>query len=117
KVAEEVKLAEPDAYQAPTLAELAGLDDAAFRKRFAGSPIKRIGRERFVRNVLIAIGNASSPKDADLVEARARDEARQVRAAAAWAAARVLPPARYQVLAAERLQVEEDPTVRAEWTL
>jgi len=43
---------------APYLAELAGLDDAAFRAKFAGSPIKRIGRDRFVRNVLIAIGNS-----------------------------------------------------------
>ena len=43
---------------APLLAELAGLDDAAFRARFAGSPIKRIGRDRFVRNVLYAIGNS-----------------------------------------------------------
>ncbi|MEM8852442.1 MAG: tRNA epoxyqueuosine(34) reductase QueG [Pseudomonadota bacterium] len=115
KVAEEVKLAEPDAYQAPTLAELAGLDDAAFRTRFSGSPIKRIGRERFVRNVMIAIGNASNPKHAALVEARARDEAPQVRAAAAWAAARVLPERRYKALAAERLQAEQDPMVRAEW--
>jgi epoxyqueuosine reductase len=43
---------------APELAELAALDDAAFRTRFAGSPIKRIGRDRFVRNVLYAIGNS-----------------------------------------------------------
>ncbi|MGB7262582.1 MAG: epoxyqueuosine reductase, partial [Albidovulum sp.] len=46
---------------APELAELAGLDDAAFRTRFSGSPIKRIGRDRFVRNVLYAIGNSGNP--------------------------------------------------------
>ena len=46
---------------APRLAELAALDDAGFRRLFAGSPIKRIGRNRFVRNVLIAIGNSARP--------------------------------------------------------
>ncbi len=52
----------------PRLAELAALDDAAFRKMFAGSPVKRTGRDRFVRNVLIAIGNAA-PGDLELIEA------------------------------------------------
>ena len=46
---------------APRLAELAMLDDAAFRALFTGSPIKRIGRNRFIRNVMIAIGNSADP--------------------------------------------------------
>jgi epoxyqueuosine reductase len=78
---------------APELAELAALDDAAFRKRFAGSPVKRIGRDRFVRNVLIAIGNSG---DASLAPAAARlttDANPVVAEAAAWALAR-LPPAK-----------------------
>ena len=57
----EAKLAARDDLDAPPLAELAGLDDAGFRTRFSGSPIKRIGRDRFVRNVLIAIGNSAEP--------------------------------------------------------
>ena len=54
----EAKLAMRADLVAPELAELAGLDDAAFRSRFAGSPVKRTGRDRFIRNVLIAIGNS-----------------------------------------------------------
>jgi epoxyqueuosine reductase len=78
----------------PSLAELATLDDAAFRALFAKSPIKRIGRDRFVRNVLYAIGNSG---DAALVEAageRLADPCETVRGAAAWALSRIaLPPA------------------------
>ena len=57
----EAKLAARDELRAPDLADLARLDDAAFRALFAKSPVKRIGRDRFIRNVLIAIGNSSDP--------------------------------------------------------
>jgi epoxyqueuosine reductase len=74
---------------APRLAELAALDDAGFRALFAGSPVKRIGRDRFVRNVLIAIGNSGDPALAP-VAARLRADADPVVAeAAAWAAQRL----------------------------
>jgi epoxyqueuosine reductase len=102
---------------APHLAELAGLDDAAFRRLFAGSPVKRIGRDRFLRNVLIAIGNAA-PADRALVAAARRcldDGAPLVRAAAAWAFARLAPPWLYEAERAPRLAAEQDPLVRAEW--
>ena len=66
----------------PPLAELAALDDAAFRARFAGSPIKRIGRDRFLRNVLIAIGNSG---DAALRAGGARAARRRARR---WCAGR-----------------------------
>src|SRR5690606_4766507 len=59
--ASEAKLAARPDLEAPALAELAGLDDRAFRARFSGSPVKRIGRNRFVRNVAIAIGNSAEP--------------------------------------------------------
>ena len=74
---------------APDLAELAGLDDAAFRTRFSGSPIKRIGRDRFVRNVAYAIGNSGLPQ---LREAAARltsDLDPAVADAGAWAVRRL----------------------------
>ena len=77
---------------APDLAELAALDDAEFRARFAGSPIKRIGRDRFVRNVLYAIGNSGMP---GLVDAAARlqhDTDPAVADAAQWAVARLTQP-------------------------
>jgi epoxyqueuosine reductase len=101
---------------APRLSELAALDEAAFGKMFAGSPVKRTGRDRFVRNVLIAIGNAA-PGDPELIAAACRcldDAAPLVRAAAVWALARLAPAQ----CAAERLgrQIrEEEPLVRAEW--
>ncbi len=97
------------------LADLARLDDAAFRARFSGTPIKRTGRDRFVRNVLIAIGNSGSR---DLAEEAARlldDPSPVVRAMAVWAVARLLPSANVAALAAGRLESEHDPDVRAEW--
>ncbi len=102
---------------APRLADLAALDDAQFRRRFAGSPIKRIGRDRFLRNVLIAIGNAP-PGNVGLVAAARRcldDPAPLVRAAAVWALSRVAPPALYRSEQASRLAAEEEALVRAEW--
>ncbi len=74
---------------APELAELAVLDDASFRARFAGSPIKRIGRDRFVRNVLYAIGNSGIAALATVAETLIRDTDPTVADAAAWAVARL----------------------------
>ncbi len=74
---------------APPLAELAGLDDAGFRARFAGSPIKRIGRDRFVRNVLYAIGNSGDPQLREVAEALTGDPDYAVADAARWAVLRL----------------------------
>lgn len=74
---------------APELAELAGLDDAAFRARFAGSPIKRIGRDRFVRNVLYAIGNSALPRLRPVAAALIGDPDPAVDDAARWAVDRL----------------------------
>ena len=100
--------------RAPRLAELAALDDAAFRAMFAKSPVKRIGRDRFLRNVLYAIGNSG---DRELVPHAARlldDPSPLVRGAAAWALAQ-LSPETFETLRRERLASEFDPDVRAEW--
>jgi epoxyqueuosine reductase len=102
---------------APRLAALAELDDAAFRKLFAGTAIKRTGRDRFVRNVLIAIGNAD-PEDPDLVAAvqrRLDDAAPLVRATAVWAFSRLAHVVQYEAERARRLSREDDPLVREEW--
>ena len=101
---------------APRLAELARLDDASFRKLFSGSPVKRVGRDRFVRNVLIAIGNSRDPSLADVVRERAADVSPLVRAMAAWALARLLTARDFQEMASARLIAESDPAVRQEWT-
>jgi epoxyqueuosine reductase len=77
--------------QSPPLADLASLGDAAFRALFARSPIKRIGRARFVRNVLYAIGNSGDPALIPAAEARLADEDEAVRDAAKWALSHLLP--------------------------
>ena len=101
---------------APHLAQMAGLDDTAFRQLFSGSPIKRIGRDRFLRNVLIAIGNSGLPDLAAAAIARLDDEAALVRGAAIWAASRLLPPGELQELAARYRRKEPSEDVQAEWT-
>lgn len=74
---------------APDLAELAALDDAGFRARFAGSAVKRIGRNRFLRNVLYAIGNSGAPRLAEAARPHLADPDPVVAEAAAWALARL----------------------------
>ena len=110
----EAKLASRDNLRSPALAELARLDDAAFRALFAKSPVKRTGRDRFVRNVAIAIGNSG---DARLAAEAARlldDASPLVRGAAVWALGR-LDPQRLADAAAKHRARESDASVRDEW--
>jgi epoxyqueuosine reductase len=103
---------------APHLAELAALDDAGFRKMFAGSPVKRTGRDRFLRNVLIAIGNAA-PGDPQLIAAARRcldDASPLVRAAAVWAFSRLAPASLWAAARDRRLAREQESVVREEWS-
>jgi epoxyqueuosine reductase len=102
---------------APRLANLARLDDAAFRKLFAGSPAKRIGRDRFVRNVLIAIGNSGDALLADEARGLLGDPSPLVRGAAVWALSRLLDGAAFSLLREERAGSESDVDVRSEWEL
>jgi epoxyqueuosine reductase len=115
KAGHEAKLSARDELRAPELSSLARLDDAAFRKLFAKSPVKRIGRDRFIRNVLIAIGNAGEPQLADEAERLLADASPLVRGAAAWALSQLLEPAVFAALAQRALGRESDETVRAEW--
>jgi epoxyqueuosine reductase len=89
RTASEARFAARPDLVAPDLAELAALDDTAFRARFSGSPIKRIGRDRFVRNVLYAIGNSGSARLAPAVRALLCDPDPTVAEAAQWALARL----------------------------
>lgn len=116
-VAREAKLIAREDTTAPPLADLARLTDAAFRERFAGSPVKRTGRERFIRNVLIAIGNSG---DADLIPAARdllADPAPVIRGAAVWALSRLVEPDAFATLAGSHLPQEEDDDVAGEWRL
>jgi len=101
----------------PLLTELAGLDDAGFRTCFAGTALKRIGRDRFLRNVLIAIGNVPQPSGELVAAARQclDDPAPLVRGAAVWAFGRIAGADDVAAEAAARRDYETDATVRDEW--
>jgi epoxyqueuosine reductase len=88
-VARETRLHAREALGAPALADLAALDEAAFRALFSASPVKRIGRDRLVRNVLYAIGNSADPALAGAARERLGDASEVVREAAAWALERL----------------------------
>src|SRR5262249_35277214 len=90
----DARLAAREALAAPQLDDLARLDDTAFRALFAKSPVKRTGRDRFVRNVLIAIGNSGEPALADAARERLDDASPLVRGAGVWALARAVAKAR-----------------------
>ena len=111
----DAKLAARAALRAPQLADLAQLDDAAFRALFTKSPVKRTGRDRFVRNVLIAIGNSGDPALAEAAQARLDDASPLVRGAAVWALRQLLPQGELAALGDGRQPVEADPDVTAEW--
>jgi epoxyqueuosine reductase len=104
-----------DSLTAPHLRELAGLDDAAFRALFTASPIKRIGRDRFLRNVLIAIGNSGTRDLADCAIRLLDDSSPLVRGAAIWALSRLLDTAQVAEHAVRYRPDETDATVISEW--
>ena len=100
---------------APRLADFLDLDDAGFRRLFAGSPIKRIGRDRFLRNVLIGLGNAGDPQAAARIEPLLGDPSPLVRAMAVWALARLLSQDALAGLRTRHAGAEQDPEVLEEW--
>ncbi|HWA70660.1 MAG TPA: tRNA epoxyqueuosine(34) reductase QueG [Rhizomicrobium sp.] len=116
RAASEMKLQARDELKAPRLAALAGLDDAGFRALFAGSAVKRIGRDRFLRNVMIAIGNSGDAALACCAQDRLSDASALVRGAAVWALSRLLAPGAFAALA-QRHADEPDADVRAEWLI
>ncbi|HKY95366.1 MAG TPA: tRNA epoxyqueuosine(34) reductase QueG, partial [Kiloniellales bacterium] len=111
----EAKLAARADLVSPPLSELAALDDAAFRRRFAGSAVKRIGHVRFLRNVLIALGNSGEVGALAAVRPLLDHESAVVRGAAVWALRRLAAAAAFDEERSRRLPGEADATVRAEW--
>ncbi len=111
----EAKLTARDDLAAPPLAELAALDDAGFRQRFAGGPIKRIGHARFLRNVLIAIGNSGDRRLMPAARARLRHADAIVRGMAVWALARLCRENELALLALDAASQEVDEDVLTEW--
>ena len=99
--------------EAPLLAELASLDDPAFRTRFSGSPVKRIGRGRFLRNVLVAIGNSGDPGLVQTAETATHDPDPLVRSHAIWALSRLIGEEQFRTA----MRADPDPKVAQEWRL
>ena len=114
--ASEAKLSARDDLREPALADLLALDDATFRSFFSGSPVKRIGRNRFLRNVLIAAGNSSDLSLAPACRMLLSDASPLVRGAAVWALSRLLGAAELTLLASSHMPQETDEAVQAEWT-
>jgi epoxyqueuosine reductase len=111
----DAKLAARGEFQGPALADLARLDEVGFRKLFAATAIKRTGRDRFVRNVLIAIGNSRNPALAADAERLLNDGSAIVRGAAVWALGRLIAKQDLVAMAAQYGSAEADPSVRDEW--
>jgi epoxyqueuosine reductase len=111
---QEAKLATREALRTPKLTELVRLDDAQFRALFAKTSIKRTGRDRFVRNVLIAIGNSGDAALASEAERLLDDASPLVRGAAVWALSRLLPREKFATL--EKKKSENDASVNDEWS-
>ena len=113
--ARETRLAALPGADSPPLAELLGLDDAAFRHRFAGTPVKRTGRDRVMRNALIAAGNSGDAALVPAVERLLDDASPLVRAMAVWALQRLAEPEAWGEAKRRRAGREPDADVRAEW--
>lgn len=113
----EARLAARETAVSPRLADLAALDDPSFRALFTKSPIKRIGRDRFVRNVLYAVGNSGDAGLIDSAQALLDDASPLVRGAAVWALSRLMGAEGFDRLKDARLPGETDESVRDEWSL
>jgi epoxyqueuosine reductase len=100
----------------PPISELLSLDDASFRARFAGTPVKRTGRDRVVRNALIAAGNSGDASLIERVTTLLDDPSPLVRGMAVWAIHRLVPSVEAETLRREKFHDETDACVKAEWS-
>ncbi|MFC7048874.1 tRNA epoxyqueuosine(34) reductase QueG [Emcibacter nanhaiensis] len=101
--------------EAPDLADLVELEDQDFREIFSGSPIKRIGRDYFIRNVLIAIGNSGNSACLPQIERKLAEQNAVIRSAAVWALRRLAEEETFAALRQQYMDREEDGIVREEW--
>lgn len=116
KTTSEAKLKAREALLMPTLAEFLQLDDNQFRTLFRGSPVKRLGHARFIRNVLVATGNSGDPSLLPLVDARLRDRDPVIRATAVWAFVQLAADApNFAAVRNEHESKEKDAAVLNEW--
>lgn len=114
-VSRELRFAARDETANPPISELLTLTDESFRARFAGTPVKRTGRDRFVRNVLIAAGNSGDRSLVERVRRLIDDPSPLVRGMAVWALSRLVSHDAFLNERTARMHLETDPLVRAEW--
>ena len=115
KTSQEIRLQSRPALAEAKLEDLVGLSDPEFRSLFAKNPIKRIGRDRFLRNVLYALGNTQDPRHGPALEVHLDDPSPLVRGAAVWALSRCMGPDGFAALKSKKAAQETDPGVGAEW--
>ena len=115
QISHEARLAARAETDNPPLTELLMMNDTAFRARFAGTPVKRTGRDRFLRNVLIAAGNSGDETLLPEVETLLRDASPLVRAMAVWAGAQLMDEARFTAQCNAFESDERDAQVKIEW--
>lgn len=115
KKAEELRFLARDEIDNPPLKELLKLDDESFRKKFSGTPIKRTGRDRFIRNCLIAAGNSKDQELVQDVQNHLRDENELVRATSVWAMEQLLQKEDFTKLKQTEIVKEKHPLVLSEW--
>ena len=115
RVAAESALQAREDLKSPPIADWLDRDDATFRMVFAGSPIKRIGRDRFLRNLLIAAGNSGDEKLLPQIVGHLADPSPLVRAMAVWALARLASMSEFLSQKEKNLPAESDSAVRREW--
>ena len=111
----ELKFVARDDLREPLLSVLVSLDEGKFRSYFSQSPVKRIGRDRFIRNVLIAIGNSGNPSLVEAVKNKLSDKSKIVRAMAVWALANLVLPHDFRRYRNQHYFDEVDFDVRNEW--
>lgn len=114
--ASEMKLRARADLKEPRIADLLGLDDGQFRILFSGSPVKRIGRDRFVRNVLIAAGNSGDPSFIEPCKALLNDASPDVRGMAVWALSRLMQADAFLLMAQQRAP-DADIDIENEWVM
>ncbi len=114
-VAQEIKLQARADLISPSLQDLLALNDTTFRALFSGSPVKRIGRDRFIRNVLIAAGNSGDDTLQSAIGAHLSDPSEMIRAMAVWALKQIMQPVDFIACRAQHLAAEQDIAVKQEW--
>jgi epoxyqueuosine reductase len=115
--AQEIKLKAMAGMSCPDLAELLALDDARFRQKFAGTPVRRAGYERFMRNVLIAVGNSNNPLYINSLIDKIDSEHELIKAASIWALSRLMTDEAFRVVRADHQSEKDSPVVAAEWNM